>query len=107
MLSFQKEHGSGEGFKDCKHAALQSGAWKIIPSLGGSGRQQVDTGGNLEAGNHGQLHWQRGGGGWLAVLINNIIYVSCVDMPKSPGFVEEMQPVKDERFGARKRGPAE
>ena len=48
-----------------------------------------------------------GEGGWLAVLINNIIYVSCVDMPKSPGFVEEMQPVKDERFGARKRGPAE
>lgn len=32
VLSFQKEHGSGEGFKDCKHVALQNDVWKIIPS---------------------------------------------------------------------------
>lgn len=63
MLSLQKEHGSGEGFKDCKHVALQNDVWKIIPSLGGGGRQQVDIGGNVEAGSHGCLHWQSMGEG--------------------------------------------
>lgn len=32
----------------------------------------------------------------------NILCVSCVDMPKNQEFVEEIQPVKDKRFRARK-----
>lgn len=40
--------------------------------------------------------------GWLAVLINNALCVFSVDMPKNQVFVEEMQPVEDKRFRARK-----
>lgn len=53
-----KKFSSGEDFKDCKHVALQNGVWKTIPPLGGDERQQGDTGGNVEAGSHGFLHWQ-------------------------------------------------
>lgn len=68
MLSFQKEHGSGEGFKGCKRVALQIDVWNRIPSLGGGGSQEVDIEWNVEAGNRGRLHWQsvgEGDDGWL------------------------------------------
>lgn len=35
------------------------------------------------------------------MLINNILCVFCVQMSQNQGFVEKMQPVKDERFRAR------
>lgn len=95
-LCFQKEHSSGEGSEDSRHAALQSDEWKIVLSLGGGERLILEemwrqvimitfTGRAQERGR---------------VLINNILVYPG---PKNQGFVEEMH----KRFRARKRGLAE
>lgn len=49
---------------------------------------------------------ERGGrGGWLVMLINNILSVSCVGMSRNWGFVEKMQPVKDKEVQSQEMRP--